>query len=105
MMIVAGIAVGLLVLGVILYPRKREGFQTATATTTASTASTAPFVATQPPANLVGNPEACRMFKSLLDSVNSQLTRADELNYPGQKELLTSTKKSLEEQIAVLQCA
>lgn len=96
-LIVAGVAVAIIAIGFFLYPRKRrEGFQTETSS---------PILVTQPPPNLIGNQEACRMFRNLIDGVSSQLQRADELNYPGQVELLNATKKSLEEQLALLKCA
>jgi hypothetical protein len=102
-LIFAGIALAVLVVAYVVYPRpkrRREGFQT---TTTVPGAQ--PIVVMQPPPNLVANPDACGMFANLLATVNSQLQRAEELNYPGQKDLLTTTKQSLEQQMELMKCA
>lgn len=90
----AGIAL-ILLIGVYLFPRKREGFQTTTETIV-------PVI--QPPPNLIANPDACKTFKSLLDSVNSQLETANEADNQGQRELLLTTKKGMEEQMALMKC-
>ena len=103
----------LLVAAYIYVPRlfrrgRREGFQTT------QPPSVSPVVAfTTPPiglnkdvpAALIGNQAACKMIQSLLDPVNARIAEyeakgqiTDELT------LMRTTKKSLEEQIAQMQC-
>lgn len=93
-------AIGLAVIGLatFLFPRKREGFQTQGRT------EVNPIVVMQPPPNLMGNPDACAMFKSIIATTAAQLQTAIETNNEGQRQLLDSTKRSLEEQMALLQC-
>jgi len=104
-LIVAGIAVALLVLGYMVYPRRREGFQVVPTGDSPAIAIAANTVTvTQPPPNLVGDPATCSMFKNLIDGVNSQLAQADQMNYPGKQEILQTTKANLEQQYALLKC-
>ncbi len=88
----------------------REGFQTAEQPPAVSpvVAFTTPPLGlnTSVPPNLIGNQAACSMLRSLLDPVNARIKEfeakgqiTDELT------LMRTTKKSLDEQLAQMQCS
>jgi hypothetical protein len=90
---------------------KREGFQAVAE----QPPSVSPVVAfTTPPVglnssvptNIIGNQAACTMIRSLLDPVNARIKEFESAGQiTDELTLMKTTKKSLEDQLAQMQCS
>ena len=103
-----GILVAVIAVAYFFYPRKREGFQATESTTlTPSPTQVASLMAQgleATPPELIGNPDACKMVKNVLDTVTKQLEAARQTNMTTQIGLLEVSKDSLEKQLSKLKC-
>jgi hypothetical protein len=57
------------------------------------------------PEDLKRNPEVCQMMKNVLATVDTQLATERVQGNPAQLQLLTMTKKGIEDQLSKMQCA